>query len=59
MNIITDTNIITYFCTGLLIVGGFFFIGLLVRRGKRPDKAYYEFPITGQNYSQMYDGDEE
>lgn len=49
MDIITDTNIITYCCTGLLIVGGIFFVGLLVRMGKRPNASYMEFPVTKRN----------
>ena len=49
MDIITDTNIISYCCGGLLVVGGFFFIGLLVRMGKRPNASYMEFPVTKRN----------
>jgi len=59
MDIITDTNIITYCCTGLLLVGGFFFIGLLVRMGKRPNSSYMEFPLTSKNKKEMYNGEEE
>lgn len=59
MNIITNTNIITYCCGSLLLVGGFLFIGLLVRMRKRPNNSYYEYPVNGKNVKEMYNGDGE
>lgn len=59
MDIITDTNIISYCCPAMIIVGLVIGLRLLTAQNKRPKSSYYHFGATSKNLAEMYNGDEE